>query len=91
MLERLPITEARYKLTGLSKKFKQKPESDAIAVTHRGKPVLAIMPWEFYETIVETLDIMSDEKLMKALRQSIKELREGKTTPWEKVKKGLNL
>lgn len=44
-----------------------------------------------YESIIETLEIMGDEDLMASLRQSIQEREEGKTIPWEQVKRELNL
>ena len=41
-------------------------------VTSRlGKPVLAVMPWELYETITETLEVMADEELTSVLKESI--------------------
>jgi len=62
-----------------------------VAVTKHGRNVLAILPWEFYETIEETLEILGDESLMAALRKSAKEIKHGKLIPWEKVKKELQL
>jgi hypothetical protein len=47
------------------------------------------MSWEFFEALYETIEIMGDEELMKSLRQSIREAREGKTIPWESAKKEL--
>lgn len=91
MSKTMPIIEARNKLTTLPEQFEQEPDIGAIAVTRRGKPVLAIMPWELYEAIVETLEIMEDEELMAALRQSIKEADEGKILPWETVKAEMGL
>ena len=89
MLKDIPITAARHELTSLPKRLAKEP--GAVAVTRRGKPVLAIMPWELYESLVETLEIMGDEEFMAALRKSIKEAEEGKTIPWEQVKKDLDL
>lgn len=89
MIKDIPITEARHELTSLPERLAAKP--GAVAVTRRGKPVLAIMPWELYESIVETLEIMGDKDLMAAVRQGIKEIEEGKTIPWEQVKKDLGL
>ena len=86
MSKTMPIIEARNKLTTLPEQFEQEPDIGAIAITRRGKPVLAIMPWELYEAIVETLEIMEDEELMAALRQSIKEADEGNILSWEAVK-----
>lgn len=89
MLEGISITKARHELTTLPERLAE--VGGALPVTRRGKPVLAIMPWELYETIIETLEIMGDEELMAALRQSIKEAAEGKTIPWETVKEELGL
>jgi len=61
-----------------------------VAVTRRGKPVLAIMTWEDYEAILETLDVLSDEEAMEQLRHSIREVKEGRTVPWEEVRAHLN-
>lgn len=85
----LPMMEARRKLTSLPEELEGRVEDNAIAVTRRGKPVLAIMTWELFEAIYETLEVMGDEGMMRALRRSIKEMREGKAIPWESAKKGL--
>jgi len=91
MTRTMPIIEARNKLTSLPEQFAQEPGTGAVAVTRRGKPVLAVMPWDLYESIMETLEIMGDEQLMAALRQGIKEVCEGKVIPWETVKAELDL
>lgn len=81
----LPITEVRDELTALPERLRETHET--ITVTRRGKPVLAILLWEEYEAIVETLEILGDEDLMTSLRQGIKEARRGKTIPWEQAKR----
>ena len=85
----LPITEARGELTALSDKLSHSHET--VTVTRRGKPVLAILPWEEYEALVETLEIMTDERLMADLRQSLKEAKSGKLIPWEEAKRKIGL
>ena len=85
----LPITAARDELTSLPDRLSETHET--VTVTRRGKPVLAILPWEEYETIVETLEIMADADLMAALRQSLKEAKQGKLIPWERVRRKLQL
>src|SRR5215467_8780471 len=85
----LPIIKARDRLTSLPEELAEEP--GAIAVTRRGEPVLAILPWELYESIVETLEILSDEDLMAALRQSIKEASEGKAVPWDRAREELSV
>ena len=85
----LPITQARDELTTLPDKLHGTHET--VTVTRRGKPVLAILPWEEYEALVETLEVLSDEEQMQMLRQSIKEAKQGKLIPWERAKRKLNL
>src|SRR6266404_8768075 len=88
-MREIPIAKARDELACLPEPLTEKAAT--VAVTRRGKPVLAVMPWELYESIVETLEIMGDEELMASLRLAIREVAEGKTIPWEQVKKELNL
>jgi PHD/YefM family antitoxin component YafN of YafNO toxin-antitoxin module len=40
--------------------------------------VLAVMPWEFYESIVETLDVLSDPDMVSTLRDSLEDLKRGR-------------
>ena len=89
MLKDLPMSEARHELTSLPEQLSE--SHDTITVTRRGKPVLAILPWEEYEALLETLEIMSDDQMMRALRQGIKEAKEGKGIAWEKAKRKLGL
>jgi PHD/YefM family antitoxin component YafN of YafNO toxin-antitoxin module len=87
----MPIIEARSKLTALPEALGRDPETGAVAVTRRGKPVLAVMSWDLYEAITETLEVLGDQKLMAALRRSIAELEAGEGIPWEQVKRDLKL
>ncbi len=89
MFKDIPITEARHKLTSLPERLAKEP--GAVPITRRGKPVLAILPWEFYESLMETLEIMGDKDLMEVLRQGIKDVQEKKGIPWEKAKRDLGL
>lgn len=89
MRKELPITEARHALTSLPERLAEDP--DTVAITRRGKPVLAVMPWDLYESIVETLEIMGDDTLMAALRRGIKEIEAGKGVSWKQAKRELGL
>jgi antitoxin YefM len=80
----LSTVEARRELTKLPEKLGAEPAT--VAVTRRGKPVLAIMTCEDYQTIMETLEILSDNDAVEQLRRSIKEVKEGKTIPWNEAK-----
>ncbi|MGH7256257.1 MAG: type II toxin-antitoxin system Phd/YefM family antitoxin [Nitrospirales bacterium] len=89
MVKEIPITEARHELTSLPKRLAKTPGT--VAVTRRDKPVLAILPWKLYESLMETLDILEDEELMEALRRGVAEAEAGKSVPWEDVKRELKL
>jgi prevent-host-death family protein len=91
MDETLSMMEARAKLTGLPEQFERNLETGVVTVTRRGKPVLAVMPWELYDSITQTLEILSDGKLMKALRRSLNEARKGRTYSMAEVKKKIGL
>jgi antitoxin YefM len=81
------ISEIREQITRLPEQFEHEPE--AVTVTRHGKPVMAILPWELYESIMETLEIMGDAELMAAFRQGVKDMEEGRIKPLDDVLKEL--
>jgi PHD/YefM family antitoxin component YafN of YafNO toxin-antitoxin module len=83
----LTTVDARRELTKLPEKLEAEPAT--VAVTRRGKPVLAIMTWEDYQAILAPLEILSDNDAVEQLCQSIKEVKEGKAIPWEDAKSRL--
>lgn len=89
MIRDLPITEARHELTSLPRRLKKSPCT--VAVTRRGKPVLALLPWDLYESLMETVEIMGDPDLMAHLRRAIQEANSGKLIPWEQVRRRLSV
>ena len=82
----IPITQARHELSRLPEEFAADDASAAVAITRRGKPILAVLPWDLYDSLVETLEILGDEDLMAALRQSIKEMESEKLIPWDEAR-----
>ena len=89
MLSNIPISEARNDLTSLPEKLTQ--QGGTLAITRRGKPVLAVMTWQHYEAILETLEIYDDANLMANLRQGIAEIQSGQGIDWEIAKQELDL
>ena len=83
------MSEARHELTSLPERLSETHET--ISVTRRGRPVLAILPWEDYEALVETLEILGDRELMAALRRGIQEAKAGKVIPWALATRKLGL
>ena len=87
--EELTMVNARRELTKLPEKLEAHPAT--VAVTRRGKPVLAIMTWEDYEAILETLEVLSDDEAVEQLRRSIREVKEDKAIPWKEAKARLRI
>jgi antitoxin YefM len=87
-IEEITTVDARRELTKLPEKLGANPAT--VAVTRRGKPVLAIMTWEDFQSILETLEILGDDEAAEQLRRSIKEVKEGKQIPWQQAKARLS-
>ncbi len=87
--EGLSLTDARAILTQLPEKLAE--GQGVVPLTRHGKPVLAIMTWDLFESLSETIEIMSDSELMDQIRKGMKEIEAGKTRSWEEVKTELDL
>ncbi len=79
----IPITEAKGRLLDLVRDLKDK--DDVVAITKNGVPAAVLLSVEKFEGLLETIDILSDEKVMKSLRRSLSEARAGKWVRHEKV------
>ena len=75
-MQKIPITEARSKFMKLPY---QSAKHEILAVTRRNKEVMAVMSWELYEGLLETLEVLSDPKLMNHLRKGIDDVKAGRT------------
>lgn len=87
MTKTLPITEARAKLPILVERAKMM--LDEYVITVNGRPAAVLVSADDYEGRKETTEILTDKKLIQDIKQSEKEISEGKGIPWEKVKKQL--
>jgi len=85
----MSISEARKNLSGLLSDFAYKPR--CISLTRYGEPVMALMPWELFESMRLTMEIMSDPGLVEELRESIMEIKEGRTRSLAEFKAELDL
>ncbi len=83
----LPMLKAREALSSLPDRLEASPGT--VTVTQHGKPVLAILPWQLFESLVETLEILNDQPTLAALRQGIREADEGQALAWELVRQEL--
>lgn len=87
-MEGIPITAARGMLARLPEKLTE--ENRAVALTKRGKPVLVVIPWDLYESILETMEILEDPEMMDGIRQGIEDMRQGNLISHREVMEGLD-
>jgi prevent-host-death family protein len=90
MVSTLSIRDAREQFTRLPEQFEEDPDL-TVQVTRHGRPVMAVISWDVYESIRETLAIMGDPELMAALRESASEIARGDSHDWDAVKAELGL
>ena len=86
MVSEMTITEARKKITSLEDTMDYE---DTISITNHGKEVFALLRWDTYECIQETLEILADEQLSKDLAVGIQQIKENKLVDFEDFKAGL--
>jgi len=79
----IPISKAKSDLLDIIRRLES--VEDAVAVTKNGVPTAVILSMGKYEGLLETLDILSDEKTMKSLRTSMRQARRGKWLKYEEV------
>ncbi len=82
MTQYLKIEEAQQELIDLPQKLTTEP----IIITQDGLPVMTAMSYEQFESLIETLDILTDESFSKKLQASIAQTEAGNTIAWEEVK-----
>lgn len=87
MTRTLPITEARINLPTLVDNAKKK--LDEYIITVKGKPAAILLSIDEYESLKETLEIMSDPETMKDLKEAEEDIKAGRVYTWEEVKKEL--
>jgi len=72
----IPITKAKTSLLDIIRKIED--SDDTIAITKNGVPEAVLLSMNKFEGLIETMEILSDQKAMKSIRKSIREAREGK-------------
>ena len=82
MQKKYSIAETRKNLSQLPNQFKEIPDLSVVQVTRRGLPVLAVLDWERFQAVMETLDILSDEETTAKLKKAIREIEVGVHSDW---------
>ncbi len=64
---------------------------DRFIVTKRGKPAALMMSIDDYESMLETLSVCTDRKLVKRLKAAEREVKSGKGRSLDEIEKELGL
>ena len=87
-MQKMTITQARNSLMKLPDKT---AGNEIIAVTKRNKEVMALMSWELYEGLLETIEILADSEFMGQIKKGLEEIESGKTYSVEEARNRLGL
>ena len=79
----IPVTKAKSSFLDIIRKIEG--SEDAIAITKNGVPEAVLLSMKKFEGLLETLDILSDEKAMKSIKKSIKDAQQGKWLDYDEV------
>ena len=79
----LPVTKVKRELLDILKRMEE--DEATIALTRNGEPVGVMMTLSRYESLLETIEILSDRTILKSLKKSEKDFKEKKVFCHEKV------
>ncbi len=72
----IPVTKAKTQLLNMIRNFDNR--EDTIAITKNGIPKAVIMSMDQYESICETMEIMTNKDIMLQIWSSMKDVQENK-------------
>jgi len=81
--EYVPVTKAKTMLLDMVRKIRD--SDDAIAITKNGIPEAVLISMAKFDGLLETLEILSDERAMKSIRKSIQEAEKGMWLDYDEV------
>ena len=73
--EFVSVSEAKNKLLSVIRRMKHKRE--IVAITRGGVPSAVLLSMDQYEGVMETIEILNDQKSMRSLRRSLKQVKSG--------------
>jgi len=88
-METLPLAAVKAKLSEVVDRVER--EQDRVTITRNGRPVAMIVGIDDIEGLEETLEILSDKRLMRKIRAGMAAVEKGDTIPLEDVKKRLKV
>lgn len=89
MAKTIPLSEARARLSELMDELESRHEH--VVITRKGRPVAVLVPSSEYDSMEETLEVLHDEDLLAALRESEKDVKAGRLHSLDDVRRELGL
>lgn len=89
MARTVPFTEARARLSELLDELETRHEH--VIITRNGRPAAVLVSAEEQEVLEETLEVLQDEELLRALRESEEDVRSGRLISLREVRLELGL
>jgi antitoxin YefM len=80
--EIMSVTKAKAKLLDLTRKVQE--DGRAYILTRDGEPVSALVPIEDYESLMETTEILANEKTMQDLNAALADEQHGRVVKRDK-------
>lgn len=87
MVSYMTISETRNRIATLEKTMNY---DETISITNQGKEVFALLRWDTYECLLETLEILADEELSNDLSIGIQQMKDKKLIDFDAFKSGLS-
>jgi len=88
MVKQMSISETRKRITSLENDLSYE---DTISITNHGKEVFALLRWDTYESIAETLDILSDEEMYSQLKIGIQQAKNNDLYDFDEYTNSINV
>ncbi|MGH2739630.1 MAG: type II toxin-antitoxin system Phd/YefM family antitoxin [Actinomycetota bacterium] len=89
MARTVPLSEARARLSELMDELERRHEH--VVITRRGRPVAVLVPSAEYDAVEETLEVLHDDDVLAALRESERDVRAGRLVSLAEVRRELGL
>jgi antitoxin YefM len=89
MMKTVPFTEAQEKFSELLDELEAQHEH--VIITRNGRPAAVLVSADEHEVLEETLEILQDEELLQALRESDEDMKSGRLTGLKEMRRELGL
>ena len=89
MARTVPFTEARATLSDLLDSVQGQQEH--VVITRKGKPVAVVMSVDEWESWEETVEVLSDDEALAALKRSEADVQARRVSDWDEAKRDLGV